>query len=58
MREGGFSESAITVEAYHEDRDPQPPIRISYLRFVAELPKGPSGKVQRLRLLEVAKAVP
>ena len=23
-----------------------------YLRFVAELPKGPSGKVQRLRLLE------
>jgi long-chain acyl-CoA synthetase len=25
-----------------------------YLRFVAELPKGPSGKVQRLRLLETA----
>jgi acyl-CoA synthetase (AMP-forming)/AMP-acid ligase II len=26
-----------------------------YLRFVAELPKGPSGKVQRLRLLEDAR---
>jgi acyl-CoA synthetase (AMP-forming)/AMP-acid ligase II len=25
-----------------------------YLRFVTELPKGPSGKVQRLRLLEAA----
>jgi len=25
-----------------------------YLRFVAELPKGPSGKVQRLKLLETA----
>jgi long-chain acyl-CoA synthetase len=26
-----------------------------YLRFVDELPKGPSGKVQRLRLLETAR---
>jgi long-chain acyl-CoA synthetase len=25
-----------------------------YLRLVAELPKGPSGKVQRLRLAELA----
>jgi len=24
------------------------------IRFVAELPRGPSGKVQRLKLLEVA----
>ena len=39
MREGGFSESSITVEGYHEDRDPQPPIRISYLRYVAEGPQ-------------------
>lgn len=39
MRDGGFSETAITVEAYHEERDPQPAIRISYLRFVAEGPE-------------------
>lgn len=38
MRESGFSEASITVEAYHEERDPQPPIRVSYLRFVAEGP--------------------
>ncbi|MEQ1615702.1 MAG: CpaD family pilus assembly protein [Hyphomicrobiaceae bacterium] len=39
MRDSGFSESSITVEAYHEERDPQPAIRISYLRFVAEGPE-------------------
>lgn len=38
MREAGFGDGSITVEAYHEDRDPQPPIRISYLRFIAEGP--------------------
>ena len=38
LREGGFAESAVMVEAYHEERDPQPPVRISYLRFVAEAP--------------------
>jgi long-chain acyl-CoA synthetase len=27
-----------------------------YLRFVAHLPKGPSGKVQRLKLIETAAA--
>ena len=26
------------------------------IRFVAELPKGPSGKVQRLKLLDAAPA--
>jgi pilus assembly protein CpaD len=39
MRAAGFDESAISVEAYHEDRDPQPPIRISYTRYVAEAPE-------------------
>jgi pilus assembly protein CpaD len=39
MREAGFSDTAVSVEAYHEDRDPQPPIRISYLRYVAEGPQ-------------------
>jgi pilus assembly protein CpaD len=39
LREAGFGEDAINVEAYHEDRDPQPPIRISYTRYVAEAPE-------------------
>ena len=39
MRDAGFGESAISVEAYHDDRDPQPPIRVSYTRFVAEAPE-------------------
>jgi pilus assembly protein CpaD len=39
LRETGFGEDAINVEAYHEDRDPQPPIRISYTRYVAEAPE-------------------
>ena len=38
MRESGFGEASIQVEPYHEDGDPQPPIRISYTRFVAEGP--------------------
>jgi pilus assembly protein CpaD len=38
MREAGFDEASIVVEAYHEDRHPQPPIRVSYLRYVAEGP--------------------
>ncbi len=29
-----------------------------YVRFVAELPKGPSGKVQRLRLVDLAPSLP
>jgi pilus assembly protein CpaD len=39
MSEHGFAESAVGVEAYHEERDSQPPIRISYLRYVAEGPE-------------------
>jgi pilus assembly protein CpaD len=39
MREAGFGEAGISVEAYHEDRDPQPPIRISYTRYIAEAPE-------------------
>jgi pilus assembly protein CpaD len=34
----GFQDSSIAVEAYHEDRDRNPAIRISYLRYVAEAP--------------------
>jgi pilus assembly protein CpaD len=39
LRESGFGEDTINVEAYHEERDPQPPVRISYTRYVAEAPE-------------------
>ena len=34
----GASESQIAVEAYHDEYDPQPPIQLSYTRYVAEAP--------------------
>lgn len=37
LYDGGFSESAVSVEAYHEN-GVQPPVRIAYMRYVA---KGP-----------------
>lgn len=37
--DSGFSPSAIIVEAYTEERDPHPPVRLSYLRYVAEAPE-------------------
>ena len=55
MRDGGFAETSITVEAYHEERDPQPAIRISYLRFVAE---GPDCGKWTTNLAEEAKNLP
>lgn len=39
LSEEGFGESAISVEAYHSESDPAPPIRVSYLRYVAEAPE-------------------
>jgi pilus assembly protein CpaD len=39
IRESGFDETSVSVEAYHEDKDPQPPIRVSYMRYVAEAPE-------------------
>jgi pilus assembly protein CpaD len=39
MRESRFDESLIQVEPYSDERDPQPPIRISYSRYVAEGPE-------------------
>jgi pilus assembly protein CpaD len=39
MREAAFDESSIAIEHYHEDRDAQPPIRVSYLRYVADGPE-------------------
>lgn len=39
LLEGGFSESTITVEAYTGEGRHEPPIRISYMRYVAEGPE-------------------
>jgi pilus assembly protein CpaD len=35
----GFSDASISVEPYHNDHEPQPPVRIQYLRYVAEGPE-------------------
>jgi len=37
--DGGFAESAIAVEAYHDESRKDPPLRISYMRYVAEGPE-------------------
>ena len=39
LADQGFSESAISIEPYHAEGDPQPPVRVSYLRFAAEGPE-------------------
>lgn len=39
LMDGGFSESTITVEAYTGEGRHEPPIRISYMRYVAEGPE-------------------
>lgn len=35
----GFSPSDVAIEAYYDDHNPQPPIRLSYTRYVAEGPE-------------------
>jgi pilus assembly protein CpaD len=35
----GFSETSIAVEAYHDGSNREPPIRVSYLRYVAKGPE-------------------
>lgn len=39
LMDGGFSESSIAVEAYTGEGRGDPPIRISYMRYVAEGPE-------------------
>lgn len=39
LSDNGFAESAIAVEAYHDDASREPPIRVSYLRYVAQAPE-------------------
>lgn len=36
VRESGFEDASIAVEAYHGGRSHEPPIRISYVRYTAE----------------------
>lgn len=39
LAEEGISDANVVVEAYHSDSSPQPPIRMSFLRYVAEGPE-------------------
>lgn len=39
LEDRGFQGSSISVEAYHAERSQEPPIRVSYLRYVAEGPQ-------------------
>lgn len=39
ISESGFSDDIVSVEAFHDESDPQPPIRVSYLRYVAKGPE-------------------
>ena len=52
LADQGFAESAISIEPYHAEGDPQPPVRIAYLRFAAEGPtcgKWPSNLAETSR---------
>ena len=35
----GFNEASVSIEPYYSSGDPQPPVRISYLKYVAEGPE-------------------
>ena len=39
ISEFGFADSAVAIEPYHGGRDASAPIRLSYLRYVAEAPE-------------------
>ena len=39
MIDSGFTESTMSVEPYHNERDPQPPVRVQYQKYVAEGPE-------------------
>ncbi len=54
LQDQGFSESLVSIEPYHSEGNPQPPIRISYLRFAADGPtcgKWPSNVAETSRNL-------
>ena len=39
LREYGLDDTRVSIKPYHTDGDPQPPIRVSYVRYVAEAPQ-------------------
>ena len=39
MRDYGLDDTRVTIQPYHSEGDHQPPIRVSYARFVAEAPE-------------------
>ncbi|MFM9943401.1 MAG: CpaD family pilus assembly protein [Hyphomicrobiaceae bacterium] len=39
LRDYGLDDTRVSIKPYHTDGDPQPPIRVSYARFVAEGPQ-------------------
>ena len=39
LLDGGFSESSIAIEAYHDEHGGHSPVRVSYMRYVAEGPE-------------------
>ncbi len=39
LGDNGFQDASISVEAYHAEREREPPVRVSYLRYVAEPPR-------------------
>ena len=39
VRDYGIDDTRVAVSPYHSEREPQPPIRIAYTRFVAEGPE-------------------
>lgn len=38
LSDRGFQESSVQVEAYSDDTSKEPPIKVSYLRYIAEAP--------------------
>lgn len=39
VSEYGFNPASVRVKAYHDRGNPQPPVRVSYLRYVAQAPE-------------------
>jgi pilus assembly protein CpaD len=39
LSDSGFSDTSVSVEPYHNDAEPQPPVRVQYLRYIAEGPE-------------------
>jgi pilus assembly protein CpaD len=52
LADQGFPESSISIEPYHAEGDPQPPVRIAYLRYAADGPtcgKWPTNVAENTR---------